>query len=182
MQEHSSKRREKAKSILKGAGYGAMQNLVTKGVHEHEKHMHKGKKETSLKLATGGRAEGSAPESRLDRKSRAAGGRNRGKGKGKGNHVKINILNAGKQPVPVPMPATPAVGKPPMAPAPVGAAPPPPMGAMGRPPIPGVGLKSGGAARMKGKDVPHLKGGSGGGLGRLEKAAHEERRSKKLRA
>lgn len=119
--------------------------LVKRMVHEHEKHMHKGEKETALK------AHGGKVKHRLDRVKRASGGR---VGKGKTN-VTINVLAGGdKGTAPVPLPA-PVVATPPMPPRPpmmppvAAGAPPglnPPMGA---PPI----RKDGGRAYAKGGKV-----------------------------
>lgn len=186
---HNDSRREKASNILKSAGYGAMKSLATSAVHQHEEHDHKDSKKTKIKLATGGCASGGEPKSRLDRKPRAHGGRNKGHKEPK---VSVNVINAGgKQPMPVPampqkppmMPppqATPMPPRPPMPPQ--GAAPMAPQGMPQKPP--GM-MNAGGRAKraaggpVKNKmDMPHLEGGSGGGLGRLEKAEHESKRKK----
>lgn len=47
--------------------------MVEKGVHQHERHDHKGEKETDLKLKGGGKVKGHHPKERMDR--RARGGR-----------------------------------------------------------------------------------------------------------
>jgi len=49
--------------------------LVTKGVHDHEKAMHKGSPLTHLNLRDGGHAEGHSGRHRLDRARRADGGK-----------------------------------------------------------------------------------------------------------
>lgn len=182
---HSSDRRKRATDILAHHGYGKMKSVadkeVRRGIGEHEKAEHSSKK-TKLKLKDGGKAEGKEPKSRLDRKPRAAGGRNKGH---KEPRVSVNVINAGgKQPMPMgaapsaPMP--PPAARPPMAP-PAGA-PPPQMGAgMPARPMPGMmpqqqrPFKGGGPVRSKGEH-PHLEGGAGGGLGRLEKAAAQKKR------
>lgn len=182
--KHDQERREKASEILSKQGYGKMKHLVEQGVHEHEDADHKGTKKTKLKLADGGCASGGSPMARLDRKSRAKGGRNKGHKEPK---VSVNVINAGKQPVPVPVQGGGMSPRPPMA-APQ-AMPPRPMPPQGAPPPPmqmkppgmmnagGRAKKSGGGpVASKGNDVPHLKGGSGGGLGRLEKSQHEKSR------
>lgn len=190
MANHNDERRSKAKEILKGAGYGSMKHLVEKGVGEHEGAMHKGKKKTPLHLATGGCASGGEPKARMDRKPRASGGRN----KHKEPKVSVNVINAGGKQNP-PMMPPPAMAHPPMpAPAPMAPQKPPmaapqgmppggmPPGAMGMKP-PGM-MNSGGRAKKagggpvasKGTDVPHLKSGAGGGMGRLLKAKHEQDR------
>lgn len=149
-------RREKASKLLSGLGYGKMKDLAAKSIDTP-----KATKKT--KYASGGKVEGKAAKHTLDRKPRAAGGRT----KGKGNHVKINIINASK-------PAQGGLAMPTHAPMPMQApAPPqrPPMAAPapGMPPQRPMGLATGGK-------VPHLTGGSGGGRGRLQKAAAEKRR------
>ena len=189
--KHNEQRRSKAADILSAHGYGKMKHLATEAVHEHEGHDHKGEKKTKLKLANGGCAMGGAPHARMDRKPRAAGGRN----KHKEPHVAVNVINAGKTPVPMPMPAggmgTPP--RPPMMPSPQ-ATPPmapqrPPMmppqgapmaGGMPRPPMMNRGgrLRRSGGGPVKNKtiEIPHLEGGSGGGLGRLEKGEAQAKR------
>lgn len=190
---HSELRRSLAKETLSKHGYGKMKEVadkeVRKGIGEHEKSEHGGKK-TKLKLKDGGEAKGKAPKSRLDRKNRATGGRNKGH---KDAKVKINILNAGggKQPMPMSPPSAmgaaphaPMPMPPPQAPAapPMGGAGAPPMGSgMPARPMPGMApqqgrpFKGGGPVRSKGEH-PHLEGGAGGGLGRLEKAAAQKKR------
>lgn len=180
MKNHSEDRRDRAVNVLAKAGYGAMKHLATDAVHQHEDHDHKGEKKTKLKLANGGCASGGKPDARLDRKPRAAGGRN----SHKEPKVSVNVINAGKQPVPVPMGGP--MGAPPAGAAPM--PPHPPMAPPGQPGMPPPGgmpgampqrpFKGGGPVRDKGNDMPHLEGGAGGGLGRLEKAAHEQKRKK----
>src|SRR6185312_11045455 len=111
------------------------------------------------KRARGGKVDGSAPKTRLDR--RARGGKVNGKG------TKINIIIApqgGGAPAGAPQMLPP--GPPP------GAMPPP----MARPPIappgpPGIPPQPmPGPMRKDGGRVPHLTGGAGGGEGRMEKA------------
>lgn len=186
---HSSDRRERAQSILSKHGYGKMKGIAAEAVHEHEDAEHGGKR-TKLKLKDGGEAKGKEPPHRLDRKHRATGGRNKAHKEPK---VSVNVINAGSKQQPMPMPMPGGMGpKPPMpmpapqAPAgpPPGAMPPkPPMGGApmpgGMPPggMPQRPFAKGGPVRSK-MDIPHLTGGAGGGLGRLEKAAHEKSRKK----
>ena len=115
---HHEERRAKASSILSKHGYGKMKDIadheIGKAVSQHDKQKHGGSK-TKLHLATGGCATGGEPHSRLDRKPRAAGGRNKGH---KEPHVAVNVINAGgKQPMPMPM-AGAMPPHPPMAPPP----------------------------------------------------------------
>ena len=76
--------------------------------------------------------------------------------------TQVNVIVGGgnKQPMPVPVPAG---GPPPGAPP----APPPQMPPGGAPPM-GMPTRPG---MKRGGKVPQFKGGAGGGLGRLEKAA-----------
>lgn len=192
--KHHEERRAKAADILSQQGYGKMKDIadheVAKAVGEHDKQMHGGKK-THLKLKDGGKAMGKEPMHRLDRKPRSAGGRNKSHKEPK---VSVNVINAGgKQPMPVPMAGSMAPHPPMPMPAPqVPAGPPPGVMASGAPPMsarpmmpppggmPQRPFKGGGPVRDKGNDIPHLEGGSGGGLGRLEKAAHEKTRRKAI--
>ena len=185
--KHNAERRAKASEILSKHGYGKMKDMVSKGISQHESHDHKGEKKTKLKLATGGAAKGEAPHNRMDRKPRAAGGRNKGH---KEPHVSVNVINAGSKPPMAPPGGgmgAPMPPHPPMAPqAPPMAAPPPGMGA--KPPMPPQGMppggmpprpfKAGGPVKNNTVDIPHLEGGAGGALGRLEKANHEAKRKK----
>jgi hypothetical protein len=77
---------ERAHHLLRSAGYARGgkiregdeeqdKKMVKRGVHEHERHMHKGEKETDLHLRGGGKVKGKAPKVRPDR--RARGGRMR---------------------------------------------------------------------------------------------------------
>lgn len=191
MTAQHKERRERAEKILKEHGYGVVKDIadheIGKAVSEHDNQRHGGKK-THLKLKHGGAAKGKTPEARLDRKPRAAGGRNKGHKEPK---VSVNVINAGgKQPMPMPpapmgaaphapMPMPPQAapaGPPPMGGAPMPPHPMPPQGAMpgGMPQRP---FKGGGPVRSK-MEMPHLNGGAGGGLGRLEKAAAEAKRKK----
>lgn len=61
---------------------GGAAKKVEEGVHEHEDHMHPGKKKTKLKLRRGGHVKGEHPKDRLDRRAR---GGSLGGGKKKGN-------------------------------------------------------------------------------------------------
>lgn len=147
--------RDAARSVLKGAGYAKGgdvsqdRTMVSRGVHEHERNMHRGMKLTDLQLKRGGKVDGHKSKHRADRKPRGKAG----------NKVNIMVNAAPKdeaapmsmpKPVPVPVPM-----KPPMAgpvPGPGG----PPIGAMpgpgmppGRPPMPpppGMPMRKGGAA------------------------------------
>lgn len=160
-----AKRNSKANSLLKRGGYksgGAVDSKVKAGVHQHEKHMHKGEKETKLHLKRGGVADGEHGKQRIGKYAR--GGPTSSK---KGTTVNVVIAGSGgqQQPpqrVPVPVPAGPPPGMPPRPP--MGAAPAAPGGMPpARPP-----MNTGG--RIK-KLAPHkYDAGSGGGLGRLEKA------------
>lgn len=162
----------KAKAYLSRCGYkkgGAVKEDVKKGVHEHEKHLHKGEKETKLKLKSGGRAEGRKAEAHLGKYAR--GGATKAK-KG-GTTVNVVIAPSGQQSpqkVPVPVPAPGGGGMPPPRP-PMGGPPPggammPPPGGGGMPPHPP--MKRGGAIKKIG--MVKMEAGAGGGLGRLEKA------------
>lgn len=159
--EHRAHKHEKSRvaHITKGyASGGAVHDdeaedrkEIASAVHKHEKHLHKGEKET--KLATGGRA-----HHRADRPHRAKGGRV--KGKNKGTVVNINVAPQSQAPqhvpVPVPVHGGPPPGGPPpgMPPGAPPVAPHPPMmppgagGPSGMPPgMPmrarGGGIKSG---------------------------------------
>lgn len=167
-----AKRNSKAKELLSRGGYksgGEVKEKVKSGVHQHEKHLHKGNEETKLKLKSGGKAEGCSSKEMMGKYARggaakyASGGATKSK-KG-GTTVNVVIAPSGQQQpqrVPVPMPP-PGGGmpppRPPMGGPPPGAMPPggPPGGMPPRPP-----MKSGGAVKMD--------AGAGGGLGRLEKA------------
>ncbi len=171
--------------------------MISKGVHEHESHLHADEPKTKLKLKSGGVAEGDAPRARSDKKPRGKPG------------VKINIIIAGGgdkgQPPAPPMPPHAMMPPPhPMPMPPPGAGPggpPPPMGVIppgaGGPaglkkggrakravggnserdpiaalkPTGGTRLKKGGRTRVKNatKGYP-IDDGAGGGEGRLEKA------------
>lgn len=58
----------------------ADKKLVERGVHQHERHDHKGEPETKLRLKRGGKVDGEDGAPRLDR--RARGGSVKGKGRG----------------------------------------------------------------------------------------------------
>lgn len=198
-----SKGRKSARARLVRMGYKAgghvkAKDAVVKGVHAHEKRLHRDEKPTPAKmLKDGGCAEGSAPKMRADRLARG--------GKPKGKTV-VNVIVGGHgqqqpqavpvpKPVPVPVPvggvgpgAGPGPGGIPAAgPAPMPIVPPDQGGA------PPPGLKTGGRARnisgrnpIKGIPAGHFKrggktgypisGGAAGGLARLEKAKAESKR------
>lgn len=172
----------KAKNVLRGAGYARGGGVSpAKAVHKHEKHLHKGEKETKFK--TGGKVGGKKTEMRADKFSRG-GSKPRGHTKininvGAGQDEKKQAMMQGMQ-LGAKMAATPRPG----AGAPVQARPPmpPPGGAPGggmpggmppggQPPMANRGgrFKKGGPVRVAG--VPHLKGGAGGAKGRLSKMA-----------
>lgn len=171
--DYRAKEQSKAETYLKKAGYkvgGRIDDsaqdakMVASGVHQHERHMHKGEAPTALHLRSGGKVSGKDSRARLDKYARG--------GRTKSGPSKINIVIAtGKdqpQPVPVPIP------KP--VPVPVGGpqgAPPMPPGGMppgmppGAPPMPmRPGMKRGGA--VKGQ-FALTDAGSAGAKGRLEK-------------
>jgi len=171
-----AKRNAKANSLLKRGGYkngGGVDDKVKKGVHQHEKHLHKGQEETKIKLKTGGAAEGCGSKGHMGKYARggaanayASGGAAKKSKKG-GTTVNVVIAGSGQQQpqkVPVPVPAggggPPMPPRPPMAGGPPGAMPP---GAM--PPRPP--MNRGGAIRKI--DKVNMKAGAGGGLGRIEK-------------
>lgn len=176
------KEQSKAETYLKKAGYkvgGRVSDeaqdakMVSAGVHQHERHMHKGERPTALKLRSGGKVSGEGSKARLDKYARG--------GRTKGGPSKINIVIAtGKDqqpqpmPVPVPRPVPVPAGAPPVAP-PMGAMPPggmpagmPPSAAPQMPMRPP--MKRGGAVGDTRDDA-----GAGGALGRLEKAGMEDR-------
>jgi hypothetical protein len=162
---HRAENRAKAHKMVDRAGYkrgGAVHDdaaadakMIRRGVHEHERHMHKGEAETPI-------LEGA--ESRKHLAKRARGGH---VGK-KGHSTKVNVIVAPQggggmhPPMPMPMP-------PPNA-APVGAgapAMPPP-----RPPMGGAGMMPTGPApmmRKRGGHIPHMEAGAMSGPGRIEK-------------
>lgn len=159
-----SKRNAKAKSLLSRGGYkhgGEVKETVKKGVHDHEKHLHKGEKETKLKLKSGGTADGCAGKNMVGKYAR--GGATKAK-KG-GTTVNVVIAPSGQQQpqkVPVPVPSPGGGGMPPPRPpmgggAPPGAMPPPGGGMPPRPPM------------KRGGEVKKYDAGAGGGLGRMEK-------------
>lgn len=187
----------KAKGVLRRAGYARGGGVAPeRAVHKHEGHMHKG--ETKTKFKHGGKVDGKKAHVRADKYKR-------GGSVPKGHHTRINInVGAGQQekaqalktglalgaqmqakkmaggprpgagapPMARPMPAPQMGGAPmPTGPGPVG----PSTAATG-----GRQYKRGGKvgpARVKG--VPHLKGGSGGAKGRLEKKAQYGTKPKK---
>lgn len=185
--EHEEKRRKKARSVLSGSGYRAGGHVterevkaeVDKAVHKHEKHDHKGEKETKLK--DGGCATGEAAPMRLDRFARG------GRAKGKSAKTKINIIvgqpkdnsqdahmagmmqgaamakaGAPRPPMGPPPPGMPPAGMAPMQGGP--GVPPVPGGAPGMPP---GAMKRGGRAMFT--------AGAGSGEGREEKAENAKR-------
>lgn len=194
MMQHEGHGRKRARALLSRAGYragGHVKAEVVKGVHAHESALHPGEKKTpAKKLKDGGCADGGMAKPRADRLKR--GGKAHGH-KGHKSHTTVNVLvgRSHPQPVPVPKPVpvpVPAGGPPggPIAGPPPGAGPMPSPDGGGAPPP--MGLKKGGrVASDSGRDkkggMPegHFKkggrtkgypidDGSGGGLGRLEKA------------
>lgn len=193
MKNKDSHRHERAHTLLKKGGYkkgGAVKHadeaedkkLVKKMLKKHDK---------GEKLKKGGYVQGGVPKKRLDKPSRkshddamkphlARGGKAAHKG-GKGK-TQVNVIVAGGgKPGGAPMPP-PGAAMPPPRPMPPPGAMPPPAGAM----PPGAGMppppmhKRGGA--IKEPKYP-LDAGSGGGKGRLEKAAaqsknHDGKKSK----
>lgn len=166
--------------LLKSYGAGGQ---VAEGVHQHERAMHKGEPETKLHLNTGGRIPGRAAGGRLDQ--RARGGRTKGpsrvniiisngggaaerqQAQQQGMQIGARLASSAAPPAPPPRPpvAPPGAGMmPPGAPG-VGG---PPPGGMAPPPGMRPPMKRGGG-------VYPLKGdaGSGGGMGRLQKAGME---------
>lgn len=159
--------------------------MITKAVHEHEKNMHGGKKETRLHFASGGMA-----GNRLDQKPRGGGGK-------KHHGTQVNVVVAGQRPQPpmgapgpgaMPMPVRPPMAAPPpAAAAPPAAMPPrsmgPPMGGVpggmppggmpgGMPPRPMI--KTGGRPKGKGGvGEPAMTAGAGSGPGRIQKVRRE---------
>jgi len=74
----------------------ADKKMVEKGVHQHERHDHKGEPLTKLKLTRGGHVEGEGTRHRIDRRARG-GSVPSGKGhKGKG--VNLNVIIHGADP------------------------------------------------------------------------------------
>lgn len=126
-----------------------------------------------IKLKDGGCVEGAAGKRRLDHY--ASGGRTKGKS---GHKTVVNVVmpqGGDKSPMAPPMAMPPP--RPPMAPPPAmpppGAGMAPPGGGMPppRPPMPGMGAPPPGGMpmRARGGGVPHLTGGGGGAIARLEK-------------
>lgn len=128
--------------------------MIAKAVHEHEHAMHKGEKETKIKLKEGGCVEGGMAKGHLAR--RARGGSTPGK---KGTHVNVIVAPQGGgmhppgpgmppgQPMTPPRPPMappPGAGQPMMPPRPAG----PPPGA-GMPP-PGAGMRPPGMMKRGG--------------------------------
>jgi hypothetical protein len=198
MRHHEEIGRKKARALIartghhlgKGGGHFAEggrsdyeqdKRMVAKGIHEHERKMHPGEKETKIRLADGGMADGNASPARADRSPRGKGG----KDSGRKTHIAI-VVNPGggapgagapARPVPVPVPVH--APPPPMAGPPPGAMPPPrppmpPPGAgmpppgMGAPPPGGMPMmrKHGGSTRGR----PEMHSGQGSGEGRIEQS------------
>lgn len=163
--------RDTARSLLKGSGYAKGGDvaqdraMVGRGVHEHERNMHKGMKLTDLQFKRGGEVKGSKAKHRMDRKPRGAA------------KVKVVVNAAPKEaaaPMPLPKPVpVPVPMKPPMAgPGPMAGPPPggpgpalPPPGAPMRAPMappPGMPMRKGGVAQKRagGGAIASLLGGS----------------------
>ena len=187
----------RAHAIMKGAGYkrgGGVdsdekqdEKMVSKGVHEHEAHLHKGEAKTKLKFKSGGHVHGKHPKGRADHKSRTKININVGAGQAEKQAAAQQGLQQG-----IKVGAAAAAPKPPMPPMagpPPGAGGPPPMPP--RPPMAGPGMPPGGPMKKGGMvrraaggrmAIPHLKGGSGGGEGRIAKAADYGEGSIKLKS
>lgn len=186
-----SKEQHEAERRVRSAGYkvgGRVSDttqdkrMVEQGVHQHERHLHKGEAETPLHLKGGGKVKGATPKPRADKMARG--------GKVKGGPSKVNIVIAtgggeGERQMafkqglqtgatvaqkPPMMPPPGMAPHPPMAPPPgppPGAPPMPPGAGMMPPPgamPPRPPMKRGGVVEQ---------GGAGGGEGRLEKSDME---------
>lgn len=178
MKDTGKHRRDNANRVLKSAGYskggstsyaGNVDNEDSEYNDPHDKKLAKALDEPKGKKA--GYVNGGAPKKRLDKPSRVAspvqmarGGHVKHK---KGAKTQVNVIVASKgQPNAAPMPA-PAAAMPPRPMPPMA----PPAGAPGMPMRP-PGMKRGGKIEPGEKITmgPKMKGGAGGGLGRLEKA------------
>lgn len=180
-------RHERAKNLIAGKGASCSEGYARGGATDEPdgEPLPKGKrlggpvsykgKGTTVKPE----AQGKTAKKRLDKRPRYASGggiddMDTPKKKGKsGTTVNIVIAGKGDQPTPPPMPVPVPAGGPPMPPP--GAM--PPGGAPGMPPgmPPKPGFKSGGAIK---EPKTKYNAGSGGGLGRLEKAAAQKRDNK----
>ncbi len=132
MYQPQSEKSARVKRVVEGAGYrvgGALNAaadraqdmaMVAKGVHQHEAKMHKGEKETKLRLKHGGMADGGMAPDRLDQRGRS--------GAKDGKHSGKTQVNIAVVPHPAGPPGAPPPGPPPGPPPPVAGPPPrPPM-------------------------------------------------------
>lgn len=194
MAEHARRKSTRAKLAKMGYGKALGGHMKHPDEAEDKKLIKKEVSKARIKLRDGGHAEGSEPKHRADRLARG------GKPKHKGGHTTVNVVVAGQHPKPVPVPVPKPVPVPVNAgPAGPGAPPPPGAGPMPDPNAPPMGLKRGGRAKRSDGGSADLKmesqrdparnsppgqfakggrtkaavkmdSGSGGGLGRLEKA------------
>lgn len=170
MYAHETAARKKARHTLTKAGYAVGGHLkherdkvgkeIVDAVHEHESHMHPGKKKTAIKLKNGGYADSGSTPKRLDKGSRKGTTVNVIVAGGHPNQPPMMPPPGAMPPRPMPMPSPQMAGPPPGPP--MGGA---PMGPAGMP-----GMRSGGAARRAaGGKLLGMTAGSGSGEGRLQK-------------
>jgi hypothetical protein len=181
-EKKNNHRQERAKKIIAGRKIGGKAEMM-KSVGK------KGKGGLSGAAPTSFPAEGLSPRKRMDKRKRYATGggvEDDAPKKKSGAKTEVNIVIAGKgdqgatpQPVPVPVPS-PGAGVPPGPPR-------PPMGIPpGMPPVgmrpPGAMRRGGGIKEADDGDKYPIKDASGGGKGRIQKAAaykHGDKRKKR---